>query len=105
MEGRYKWIDSVRFVSIMLVVRPLITGGKISFYIYASHVLVIYSFGYYFIDFLRCYISFKTAFFVTFAATAVLIYGISYFLFQIIEQKILYSLFLKVFGSREVRYV
>lgn len=75
----------------------MVTGGEISFYIYASHVPIIYVFGYYLIDFLRCYMSFKIAFFITFMATAVLIYGIAYFLYQIIEQKMISSLFRKVF--------
>lgn len=69
-------------------------GGEISFYIYVSHILVIYTWGYYFTDFINGLIPYKAAFLITFISTVFVTWIVSWGIYIVLEKKILKKIYL-----------
>lgn len=76
--------------------KSLSKGGEFSFYIYTSHILIMYTWGYYIMDYLLGICSFKLAFVLTFISTVMIVLIVSWLLFILIEKKIVKILFCKL---------
>lgn len=78
-SSRYKWGLNNAFLA---------WGGKISFYIYLSHVPINYIWGYYIMNFLLDYMQLRYAFIIVFISTSLIVLLVSYILYNIIEKRI-----------------
>ena len=78
-SSRYKWGLNNAFLA---------WGGKISFYIYLSHVPINYIWGYYIMNFLLDYMQLRYAFIIVFISTSLIVLLVSYILYNLIEKRI-----------------